>query len=405
MRSNARFPSRLRILVLGYIVRGPLGGLVWHHLQYVMGLARLGHDVYFLEDSGDSPWCCYDPARHVTDSDPTFGLTFARDVFALGGLQDRWSYYDAHRRTWLGPCADRITDIIAGADLALNVSGINTPRPWFERVPHRALIDTDPAFTQIRNLTDPAARAEADAHTSFFSFAENIGRPGCSVPDDGIPWQPTRQPIVIDMWPVVPPRRTDRFTTVMQWDSYPAREYDGRRYGMKSDSFGRFLDLPSRVDAELEIAVGGETAEHVLKPAGWMLRDPLRAFPDPESYRRYLQESSGEFTVAKHGYVATRSGWFSERSAAYLASGRPVVTENTGFTDWLPSGTGVMPFSTVEEAVHGIESVKMDYSRHCKTARLLADAYFAAPAVLDALIARAMTTETTDVGPFERALS
>src|SRR6266496_125414 len=119
---------RLRIVVLGYIVRGPLAGLAWHHLQYVMGLAKLGHDVYFVEDSGDSPWCCYDPTRHVTDADPTYGLRFARPVFERAGLAARWAYFDAHTLSWLGPGADRILEVCASADLLLNLGGVNPLR-------------------------------------------------------------------------------------------------------------------------------------------------------------------------------------------------------------------------------------------------------------------------------------
>ena len=150
--------SRLRIVVLGYIVRGPLGGLAWHHLQYVLGLAQLGHDVYFLEDSDDYP-SCYDPSRHVFDTDPTYGLRFASSTFERLGLTERWAYHDAHTSQWFGPCGERITDVCRDAVLALNVSGLNPLRPWLLQVPKRIFIDTDPVFTQIRHLQDPGARS------------------------------------------------------------------------------------------------------------------------------------------------------------------------------------------------------------------------------------------------------
>jgi hypothetical protein len=168
MNRRVSASDRLTIVVLGYIVRGPLGGLVWHHLQYVMGLANLGHDVYFVEDSGESLWCCYDADRHVSDTDPSYGLRFADAAFRMAGVPDRWAYYDAHRDRWHGPAGDRLLAICERADLLIDVSGVNTMRPWFRQIPNRALIDTDPAFTQLRHLSEPAARAEAACHTSFF---------------------------------------------------------------------------------------------------------------------------------------------------------------------------------------------------------------------------------------------
>jgi hypothetical protein len=383
--------ARRRIVVLGYIVRGPLGGLAWHHLQYVMGLSRLGHEVSFLEDSGDTEWCCYDPARDLTDADPTSGLAFAAATFERAGLPDVWAYYDAHRTQWHGPLAGRVLDCCRNADLLLNVSGSNRLRPWTCAIPHRVLIDTDPVFTQIRNLTDPDRRRESEQHTAFFSFAENIGLTA-SIPDDGFPWQPTRQPIVLDAWPVVPGSASGPFTTVMQWDSYSPREHAGRRYGMKSESFRAYLDLPAHAPESFEIAVGGQPAATALVPHGWTVRNPIKAIADTGGYQAFIRHSKAEFSVAKHGYVVSRSGWFSDRSAAYLASGRPVVTEDTGFTDWMPSGNGVLAFRSFDEALAAVTDVNSRYDTHCREARRLAERYFDARAVLPDLLDRVAVT-------------
>ena len=383
--------ERLRIVVLGYIVRGPLGGLAWHHLQYVLGLADLGHEVVFVEDSDDYP-SCYDPSRNIVDTDPSYGLGFAARAFERVGLGPRWAYYDAHTARWLGPCADRVLQLCASADLLLNLSGVNPLRPWLLGVPARALVDTDPVFTQIRHLTDPAARAEALRHTAFCSFGAH-GERG-AIPDDGLPWQPTRQPIVLRAWPVTPGPTAGCWTTVMQWDSYAAREYGGVRYGMKSASFEPYLDLPRRSGQRFELALGSPTApRRLLRRHGWSVRNPLRPTRDPWSYQRYLQRSRAEFSVAKHGYVAARSGWFSERSAAYLASGRPVVVQDTGFEAWLRADMGVLPFSSPEEALAAIEAVERNYAAQCRAAREVAEEYFDAQRVLQALIARAMQPE------------
>jgi hypothetical protein len=382
----------LRIVVLGYLVRGPLGGLAWHHLQYVLGFARLGHDVYFVEDSDDYP-ACYDPTRHLVGTDPSYGLDFTRQAFSRLGLGERWAYHDAHKTQWLGPCAGTIRQILRDADVLLNVSGVNPLRPWFEEIPVRVLVDTDPVFTQVRHLTDPAARRNALGHTAFMTFGENIPGHCSSVPDDGLPWTATRQPVVLDAWPVSPGPARGRFTTVMQWDSYPAREYAGQRFATKAESFMPYLDLPGRVGSVLELAVGSTGAPRpLLGQKGWLLCDPLEVTRDPWTYQRYIRQSKAEFTVAKHGYVVTHSGWFSERSAAYLASGRPVITQDTGLSALLPTGTGLLTYTNPDEAVAAIEAVDRSYAQHCRAARDLAETYFDARQVLPQLIDAVMKT-------------
>src|SRR6266478_5613000 len=156
-------PDRLRIVVLGFIVRGPLGGIVWKDLHYLMGLLRLGHDVHFLEDSDDYV-SCYDPARGDFTTDPTYGLAFAARVLGGIGMAERWAYHDAHTGTWRGPCAEQMIDACAAADMVLNLAGVNPLRPWLREVPTRVLVDEDPVFTQIRHLTDSRARARAAEH-------------------------------------------------------------------------------------------------------------------------------------------------------------------------------------------------------------------------------------------------
>lgn len=378
--------ASVRILVLGYIVRGPYGGLAWHHLQYAMGLASLGHDVYFFEDSEDYPACC-DPATGAVSTDPRYGLRFAADVFGSVGLEDRWAYYDSHASCWYGPLGTAARDIAASADVLLNVSGVNPLRSWLENVPIRAFIDTDPAFTQIRHLTDCGARELALKHTAFLTFGENMFGLDCSIPDDGFPWKPTRQPIALDVWKVNGAGNSGSFTTIMQWESYPARQYAGRSYGMKSASFEPFLELPRRTSAILELALGSATAPRVeLRGIGWSIVDPTLVACDIYAYQRYISASKAEFSVAKHGYVASRSGWFSERSAAYLASGRPVVTQDTGFSHWLETGLGVLRFETPEEALNGIREVCNCYEVQSRAARRIAEEYFDAKKVLPKLL-------------------
>ena len=188
------------MVVLGYVIRGPLGGLAWHHLNYVLCLARLGHDVWFIEDSDDYP-SCYDPVRGHRRHRSHDGPRLRPRQFERLGVGDRWAYHDAHSGRWLGAGAPGAVAACRRADLVLNVSGVNPLRDWVAGAPARALIDTDPAFTQLRHIRDPAAREEAERHSSFFTFGENIPAGRSTVPDDGFPWQPTRQPIDLVSWP------------------------------------------------------------------------------------------------------------------------------------------------------------------------------------------------------------
>ena len=383
--------SRLRIIVLGYVVRGPLGGIAWHYLQYVAGLARLGHEVFFFEDSDDYP-SCYDPVRNVTDANPAYGLAFAADAFTRLGLGARWVYYDGHRGSWLGPAASVALQVCAGADVVLNLSGVNPLRSWMECVPVRALVDTDPVFTQVRHLTNPAARARAAAHTVFLSFGANIGQSGCTVPADGFPWQPTRQPIVMDAWTCAPGPATGPLSTVMQWDSYPSVEHEGTYYGVKSSSFLPFADIPALCGDRFELALGCPSrVRDDLTTRGWTVLDPRGPTRDPWTYQDYIARSKAEFSVAKQAYVVTRSGWFSERSAAYLASGRPVVVQETGFSRWLEPDAGVLAFSSPEEAVSQLESLNRSYDHHCRAARTVAGDHFGSTHVLGHLLDAALT--------------
>ena len=345
-----RRSDQRRIVVLGYIIRMPLGGLVWHYLQFAMGLARLGHDVYYFEDScffeQDARSWYYDPVSLSVGAHPTSGgLRLAKEIFDKTGFGDRWAFFDARQARWHGPVEDQAREICATADLVLNVSAANPLRGVLAQVPVRVFIDTDPVFSQVRILTDPTRRALALQHNRFFTLGENIASGKSNAPQDGLPWKATRQPILLDAWPITPGPKNGRFTTLMAWDSFAVEEYNGVSYGMKSKSFRTFLDLPKKTNTPFELALFDPTAVpeefHLL---GWSIRDGKALTADPWAYQSYIHGSKGEFSVAKHGYVISRSGWFSDRSATYLASGRPILVQETGFSDWLETGCGVISF-------------------------------------------------------------
>ncbi|NNM28699.1 MAG: hypothetical protein HKO57_04210, partial [Akkermansiaceae bacterium] len=292
--------------------------------------------------------------------------------------------------------------------LVINLSGSNVLRPWTAGIPRRVYLDTDPVFTQVRNLHDEQRRGLTAAHNAFFTFGENIDRPGHGIPEDGFPWQPTRQPVVLDLWPPGPGPGDGPFTTVMQWDNSiqdVPRQFEGRRYGRKAESFEPYAGLPGRCGATFEIALGGADAPRErLEKLGWVLRDPLEVTRDPTTYREFLAASRAEFSVAKEGYVTARSGWFSERSAAYLASGRPAVVQDTGFTDWLEADGGVLAFTDLDEACAAVEEVTARYEFHCREARRVAASYFDSGKVLPSLLERAMSPDSAIAGDTTTAM-
>jgi hypothetical protein len=380
--------SRLRIVVTGLIAQYPLGGVAWDYGQYAAGLARLGHDVYYLEDTGQWP---YNPREGGVSATCDFNVEYLRAAMRRFGLDDRWAYRFPHGDQWFGLTPSRREEVLRTADVLVNVSGSLADPGTYRHIPRLVYIDSDPVFTQVKVARDPVYFARLiDLHDVHFSFGERLsGRF-----DSGHDWRPTRQPILLSEWRPDRPRR-DAFTTVMNWTSYKPVVHDGKEYGQKNVEFMRFIDLPSAVaPAVLELAVNAgkieSTPRDLLARKGWRLADPGVVCPEAGSYQAYIESSAAEWTVAKHGYVAGRSGWFSCRSACYLAAGRPVVVQDTGFSDVLPAGEGIVPFTTPEEAAEGIRSVRRDYDRHSRAARELAAEYFAAERVLPRLLEDAL---------------
>jgi hypothetical protein len=379
--------SRLRIIVSGLIGQYPLGGVAWDYLQYVLGLARLGHDVYYLEDTGQWP---YSPEEKGVSKGYEFTVRYLDGLMTSFGLGQRWAYRFPWGPLWFGLPDARRDQVLAGADLVINVSGVlERPVEYRQHAPRArfAYIDSDPVFTQVKLARGQQDfRRTVDLHDVHFTFGERLSE---DVPDTGHRWRPTRQPVVLDEW------RTDNthgrsFTTIMNWTSYNRVEYRRWRLGQKDVEFERFLDLPQRVKPTvLEVALGagkrGRPPRALLSHRGFRVVDPEAVCGDAERYRSYVQSSFAEWSVAKNGYVYPRSGWFSCRSACYLAAGRPVVLEDTGFSEVLPTGKGVIAFSALQEAAEGIRMVEADYATHSRAALELAAEYFDSGTVLDRL--------------------
>lgn len=375
--------ERLRVIVSGLVAQYPIGGVSWDYVQYLLGLRAQGHDVFYLEDSEQWP---YDARTAGLGRSGDANAAWLAGVMHHFGLADRWAYRfpggslpsgERFPERWYGLPEARRRELIASADLLVNVSsGVGDPGRY-RTLRRLAYVDTDPVFTQIRALQDAAFREHLDAHDIHFSYGE---RPSASVPETGHRWLPLRKPIALDEWHPDAARR-DVFTTVMNWTSYRDVEWQGRSYGQKDVEFLAYLELPRRVaPTRLELAVGAGNTRRLprqqLERHGWQLVDPMRVCPDLVSYRRYIESSAGEWTVAKGGYVLGRCAWFSGRSACYLAAGRPVVVQDTGFGSVLPVGEGLLAFRDPEEAAEGIRAVAADWQRHAKAARAIAEAHF-----------------------------
>lgn len=382
----------MRAVVSGCIGTCPVGGVAWTYGHWMAGLEQLGFEVWYLEDIGAESW---DPVEQRMRGDGAYSASFLAGALerVCPGVAARWHLL-APDGTAHGVPRERMLEVVAGADLLLDVSGTLLLREEYLACARKVLIDTDPGWNHFvmfpRSLegADPPGVAGIRAYDHFFTFARRIGRPGCPLPDLGIDWQPTRPPVCPELWPPGPPG--GRWTTVMSWDNYAQPIlHAGRRYGARELEFPRFEDLPRRVGAALEVAVGGgDPPVDRWRERGWRVRDAYPVSGTPEAFHDYVRASRGEFSIIKNVYVATRSGWFSDRSTCYLAAGRPVVMQDTGFPDFDPTGAGLLAFSDPEGARAAIAEVEGDYDHHRETARELARTHFSADTVLTDLLAR-----------------
>jgi hypothetical protein len=385
-----------RIVVCGYMIRHPLAGNVLAYFHYVLGLERLGHEVLYLEESG-WPRACYDPVRREYGDDPRAGLRVVRALLGDYGVKAPVCYVNRESGKVEGADWDELKRMLAAADLLLNVGGVCW-LPEFRLCRRRALIDMDPLFTQVGRI---GLEGREDSHV-YFSYGANIGGPACTVPTVGIDWLPTVPPVVPEVWQGRAPTRAERneretspdttLTTITNWDPYGGVAYQGEHYGQKDQELLRLLDLPTRTSQPLELAVSGAGPEVTasLGEAGWRIRNAGDISVDVATYRAYVTGSRGELSAAKHAYVTTRSGWFSDRSVCYLTAGLPVILQDTGYSDWLPVGRGVLAFSSVAEAAERIERLNADYQGHRQAARQIAAQTFSHDVVLPRLLDAAL---------------
>jgi len=368
-----------RIVVAGSLAqRACRGGHTWVFLQYLLGFRRLGFDVLFLD------WMTPEMGPGAEAS------RYSRAVMERFGLQDHYCLMDAEGEAIAGINRRHAIERTTASLLLININGFLADPELLGAAPRRVYLDIDPGFGQMwreQGLHDAFA-----GHEIFVTIAEKIGRPGCRIPTCGLEWVTTRQPVVLDQWPSRP-GQGGAFTSIGAWRGpFAPIEFDGTSFGLRVHEFRKFAGLPKLTRQKFEIALEIHDTEvgdrELLRQGGWRLLDPLAVAGSPDDYRDFIGRARAELMVAKGMYVETRGGWFSDRSACYLASGRPVIAQDTGLAGLYPLGDGLLAFHTLEEATAAVESVSADYSRHARAAREIAEAEFGSDRVLTALLER-----------------
>ena len=350
------------------------GGEAWVRLSWIRGLQQLGLDVWFVEELAPSMNADWDspPAAYFRGTTERFGLEGRSTLLAAG-------------EALMGPSLDDLLSIAPSATL-VNISGHLRDARLFPSFHRRVLIDLDPGFTQFWHaMGQPGARVEG--HDLHFTIGEHIGTARCPIPTSGINWLPVRQPVVLRDWPCAPPEDGPRFTPVANWRGpFGPIEYDGHTYGLKVHEFRKFIGLPKRAQHTFELALRIDEADNAdliaLRDNGWRLTDPEAAAGEPEAFRSFILGSGAEFSVAQGVYVDTNCGWFSDRTVRYLACGRPALVQDTGFSDLLPVGRGLLAFRTIDEAAAGADDIVDHYEEHATAAREIAERHFDSERVL-----------------------
>ena len=373
-----------RIVFGSYFVRYPLGGMMSHVMQYLVGFRNLGHHVVFVERA-EYPDACFDPVRNLMANDCSYGVGVASSLLERFGLQDRWCFVDYEGR-YYGLDRDRVERAFSQAEVFIDMG---THGAWNEEARAaglRVLVDGEPGLNQIKMET---GQLDPDrAYDIYFTNGRNVGTSSSSVPTAGRTWHHIFHPVVAGLFDTAGQAPDDGpFTTVMNWQSHEPIEYRDRSYGQKDIEFEAFIDLPGMVAAPLEVAVAGKEAPRErLRAAGWAVKDGQQATISFEAFVHYIAKSKGEFSVAKNVFVGMNTGWFSDRSAAYLAAGRPVVMQDTGFADHLPTGRGLFAVRTPDQAADAIDEICANPLKHEHAARRISAQYLDAGVVLPRML-------------------
>lgn len=366
----------MRIIVGGVLSLSPFGpGTAWHHIHYADGFRRLGHDVYYVEQV--EPHWCTDADGRTCPFEHSANRGLFRSVMERFGFTDKASQIYNAGESVCGLPLDALLAAARDADLLVNISGHVKLDSILSGVRRRVYVDEDPVYTQLWRA-EYGEDLGLGRHEVFFSQGLNMGTSATPIPDIGVRWHPLLPLLVAEHWPVRIDRSCRRFTTIASWGGFTDVHYRGEWYASKYAEFLRFAELPRRVDQELAIAMRRHSEDdrriQLLRANGWILTEGIR-IRDLAGYQAYIGESRAEIGVAKNAYAKACSGWLGDRAGHYLASGKPVLAQSTGFERHLPTGRGLLSFSTLEDAVAGIESINGDYEAHCRSARELAEEY------------------------------
>jgi hypothetical protein len=380
------------LIVAGALANKPYnGGEAWVRLQWVLGFRRLGHEVYFIEEIARA--ACADRSGRPAPPTSSANRRYFDDVTRQFSIHETSALYSADDGTLLSGSAVRLRDAARAADAIINISGHSRLASPLDRVSRRVYVDIDPGFTQVWHAQGAALGLAA--HNYHYTIGWHIGTPPCPIPTGGFEWRRVRPPIVLDLWPTETARERPtpvRFTSVASWrPTYGSLAWEGATYGLKLHEMRKLIDLPQRLpqhqfELALHIYPGDEQDRLRLLEQGWNLVRPEVA-ATPDGFRRYVADSDAEFSAAQGVYVHAKTGWFSDRSAAYLASGRPALVQDTGLAETgLPTGVGLIPFRTLEEAIAGADAIAADYPVHCAAARCIVEEYFESDVVLATLL-------------------
>ena len=383
-------PAPKKIVLLGLMTKMPVAGVVWQVMHYLIGFQKLGYDVYYVEEHGVRPSVLIAPDE---EESPGQAAEFINRVMTRFGLADKWAYHAVFGGgLHFGLGASALRDLYESAEMIINLHGGTVPRPEHFATGRLLYLETDPVELQVELHNQVPETIEfLRHHFAFFTFGENYGRADCELPEsEEFSFNPTRQPVVMDFWQEGQCLPNDLLTTIGNWRQ-PRRKVKLKEqvyYWTKDLEFQKVLDLPKQTPQRFELALSSFKPEDraMLEEHGWLVTDALSFSMDIDRYRDYIRSSRGEFTVAKDQNVRLRSGWFSDRSATYLASGRPVITQETAFSNVLPTGTGLFAFQTVEDVLEAIDEINSDYERHSRAARDIAREYFAHDIVLSRLL-------------------